>query len=50
MNLNQALPHGDPGRQILLQWKPADLLMETSQVGEIQRERTENQLRRKSFC
>lgn len=32
VNLNQALPHGSPGKQILLQWKPADLLMETSQA------------------
>lgn len=32
VNLNQTLSHGGPGRQILLQWKPADLFMETSQV------------------
>lgn len=27
VNLNQALPHGGPGRQARLQWKPAGLLM-----------------------
>lgn len=33
VNLNQTLPHGSPGKQMLLQWKPADLFMETSQAG-----------------
>lgn len=33
VNLNQTLPHGSPGKPILLQWKPADLFMETSQAG-----------------
>lgn len=51
VNLNQTLPHGGPGRQTLLQWKPADLFMETSQAGGgVQRERTENQLGTKEFC
>lgn len=50
VNLNQTLPHGGPGKQVLLQWKPADLFMETSQAGEIQRERMEKQLGTKDFC
>lgn len=50
VNLNQTLPHGGQGRQILLPWKPAYLFMETSQAGEIQRERMENQLGTKDFC
>lgn len=50
VNLNQTLPHGRPGKQILLQWKPADLFKETSQAGEIQRQRMEKQLGTKDFC
>lgn len=42
VNLNQTLPHGGPGRQIVLQWKPA-------RQGRRQRERTENQLGTKDF-
>lgn len=50
VNLNQTLPHGGPGKQILLQWKPADLFTETSQARRYQRERMENQLGTKDFC
>lgn len=42
VNLNQTLPHGGPGRQTLLQWKPAG-------QGGRYRERTENQLGTKDF-
>lgn len=44
VNLNQTLPHSGPGRQVLFQWKSADLFMGTSQAGKVQRERMGNQL------
>lgn len=43
VNLNQTLSHGGPGRQTLLQWKPAG-------QGGRYRERMENQLGTKDFC